>query len=292
MEEFLNYLLYQKRSSKHTVIAYKHDLEQFQQFLVQQDDTKDLNGVSFKQARGFMAFLMEEDQSAKSVNRKLSALKSYYKFQLRSGYITVNPVQKLKGPKMAKRLPEFVDESAMNHLLNVQTFSDDFDGLRDKLVLDVLYQTGIRRTELIHLTESDVDITNTQLKVLGKRNKERLIPFYLDLKRNLERYLKVKKELELTNPYLFVTSKNKPFSEQFVYKLVNKYLSTVTTLKKKSPHILRHTFATHILNDGANINAVKELLGHANLTATQIYTHNTIEKLKKSYKQAHPRSGE
>jgi integrase/recombinase XerC len=292
MDEFLNYLQYQKRSSKHTVTSYQLDLTQFQTYLSEQEATSDINHATFKQARRFLAHLMESHQTARTINRKLSALKSYYKYQLRNGEITVSPVQKLKGPKIAKRLPEFVDESAMNRLMTIHPFEEDFNGQRDKLLLDILYQTGIRRSELIQLTENDLDLHNSEIKVLGKRNKERIIPFYLDLKRNLEAYLKVKRELNLTNSSLFVNGKNKSLNEQFVYRLVKKYLGAVTTLKKKSPHILRHTFATHMLNDGSNINAVKELLGHANLTATQVYTHNTIDKLKTQYKQAHPRSGE
>lgn len=292
MEAFLNYLLYQKRDSGHTITAYRNDLLQFKDYLHNEEQVEELDEATYKQARNFIAFLMEQKQSAKSVNRKLSALKSYYKYQLRNGSITVNPVQKLKGPKIPKRLPEFVDEKAMGNLLDPEWFSDDFEGLRDRLLLDVLYQTGMRRIEVIQLKETDLDMHGLQFRVLGKRSKERIIPFHLTLKRNLEQYLQVKREQRLDNGSLFVTIKNEPLTEQAMYLLVKKYLGRVTTLKKKSPHILRHTFATHLLNDGSNINAVKELLGHANLNATQIYTHNTIDKLKKHYKQAHPRSGE
>lgn len=292
MEAFLNYLLYQKRDSGHTITAYRNDLLQFKNYLHNEEQVEELDEATYKQARNFIAFLMEQKQSAKSVNRKLSALKSYYKYQLRNGSITVNPVQKLKGPKIPKRLPEFVDEKAMGNLLDPEWFSDDFEGLRDRLLLDVLYQTGMRRIEVIQLKETDLDMHGLQFRVLGKRSKERIIPFHLTLKRNLEQYLQVKREQRLDNGSLFVTIKNEPLTEQAMYLLVKKYLGRVTTLKKKSPHILRHTFATHLLNDGSNINAVKELLGHANLNATQIYTHNTIDKLKKHYKQAHPRSGE
>lgn len=292
MEAFLNYLLYQKRDSEHTITAYRTDLIQFKDYLHHEEQVDHLDDATYKQARNFIAFLMEQKQSAKSVNRKLSALKSYYKYQLRNGFIAVNPVQKLKGPKIPKRLPEFVDEKAMGNLLDPEWFSNDFEGVRDRLLLDVLYQTGMRRIELIQLRETDLDMHSMQFRVLGKRNKERIIPFHLPLKRNLEQYLQVKREQEFTNASLFVSVKNEPLTEQAMYLLVKKYLGRVTTLKKKSPHILRHTFATHLLNDGSNINAVKELLGHANLNATQIYTHNTIDKLKKHYKQAHPRSGE
>lgn len=292
MEAFLNYLLYQKRDSGHTITAYRNDLLQFKNYLHNEEQVEELDEATYKQARNFIAFLMEQKQSAKSVNRKLSALKSYYKYQLRNGSITVNPVQKLKGPKIPKRLPEFVDEKAMGNLLDPEWFSDDFEGLRDRLLLDVLYQTGMRRIEVIQLKVTDLDMHGLQFRVLGKRSKERIIPFHLTLKRNLEQYLQVKREQRLDNGSLFVTIKNEPLTEQAMYLLVKKYLGRVTTLKKKSPHILRHTFATHLLNDGSNINAVKELLGHANLNATQIYTHNTIDKLKKHYKQAHPRSGE
>jgi integrase/recombinase XerC len=198
-------------------------------------------------------------------------------------------MSKISGPKTPKRLPSFVDEHQMEDLFTEVKFDEGFVGQRDKLILDLLYQTGIRRSELTHLKELDVDLFNSTIKVLGKRNKERMIPISLALKRNLETYLQVKKELNLSNPMLLVSEKDITLSEQAAYKLVKKYLSQITTIQKKSPHVLRHTFATHLLNNGADINAVKDLLGHANLSATQVYTHNTIDKLKKSYKQAHPR---
>jgi integrase/recombinase XerC len=198
-------------------------------------------------------------------------------------------MSKISGPKTPKRLPSFVDEHQMEDLFTEVKFDEGFAGQRDKLILDLLYQTGIRRSELTHLKELDVDLFNSTIKVLGKRNKERMIPISLALKRNLETYLQVKKELNLSNPMLLVSEKDITLSEQAAYKLVKKYLSQITTIQKKSPHVLRHTFATHLLNNGADINAVKDLLGHANLSATQVYTHNTIDKLKKSYKQAHPR---
>jgi integrase/recombinase XerC len=207
---------------------------------------------------------------------------------LRQQLVTENPMLKIQSPKTSKRLPVFVEKDKMDALLDTIEFGSDFDGERNKLIIEVLYATGIRLSELINLKQSNVDLTSCQLKVLGKRNKERIVPFNNSLKQLIEGYLEHK---ELTESYyLFVTKNGKKLYEKFVYRLVNKYLSQVTSSNKKSPHVLRHTFATHMLNNGADLNAIKELLGHANLSATQVYTHNTVEKLKNAHKQAHPKA--
>ncbi len=289
--EFLSYLSLQKRSSELTTKSYKSDLEQFFTYLKQEVGEIPPSKVSSIQIRGFVAFLMEKGLLPRSVNRKLSSLKSFYKYLLKNQVISSNPASKIQGPKTPKRLAVFIDESQTESIFERYPFKEGFEGQRDKLLIDILYQTGIRRAELLQLKDSDVDLFNLQLKVLGKRNKERIIPFSLELKRNLESYLNVKKDSNLNCPYLLITPENKQISVTHITKVVKEVLGSVTTNKKKSPHILRHTFATHMLNNGADINAVKELLGHASLSATQIYTHNTIEKLKKTYKQAHPRSG-
>ncbi len=291
IKDFTRYLSLQKRASPLTVKNYALDLNEFFRFLEAESGNLSLSEISHQHARGFMAFLMDKKQSPRSVNRKLSTLKSFFKYLVKTHVLTINPMQKLQGPKVAKKLPVFIDENQTKNLFEGYTFKEGFEGLRDKLVIDIFYQTGIRRAELIGLKENDIDFFNGHLKVLGKRNKERIIPFGIDLKRNLEEYLNVKKHTNLQNPFLLVTLKNTQLSPQHVTKIVSEVLSAVTTNSKKSPHVLRHTFATHLLNNGADINAVKELLGHASLAATQIYTHNTIEKLKRSYNQAHPHSG-
>ncbi len=292
LNNFIDYISHEKKLSKHTSLSYQTDLLQFQAFVVKELSDSNILNINYLTVRSWVAELLDTGISARSVNRKLSSLKSFYKYLLKNNLINVNPLQKIVGPKTPKKLPVFVDEINMEQLFNELKFEEGFIGIRDKLLLDVLYQTGLRRAELISLNEQSLDLYNLTLKVLGKRNKERIIPISLALKRNLEEYFQVKKSEGLVNPYLFVSPKDKELSEAQVYNLVKKYLSQITTLGKKSPHVLRHTFATHLLNNGADINAVKELLGHANLSATQIYTHNTIEKLKKTYKQSHPRSGE
>lgn len=289
--EFLSYLNLQKRSSVLTTNSYKIDLEQFFNHLECEVSEIAAPQVNSLHIRGFIASLMEKGLKPRSVNRKLSSLKSYYKYLLINQIVTSNPASKIQGPKTPKRLAVFMDESQTESIFKNYVFDEGFDGIRDKLIIDILYQTGVRRAELLGLKVTDVDLFNLQLKVLGKRDKERLIPFSLDLKRSLNIYLEEKKRLNLTNYFLLVDQKNKTVNVSGVSKVVKKVLGSVSTNKKKSPHVLRHTFATHLLNNGADINAVKELLGHANLSATQIYTHNTIEKLKKTYKQAHPRSG-
>lgn len=289
LHQFFDYLKYEKRYSNHTVTSYQNDIVQFTSFINPQKEEINLQEINHQQIRAWVSDLMKHKIAARSVNRKLSALKSFFKFLQRQQIIEVNPMSKISGPKTPKRLPSFVDEHQMEDLFTEVKFDEGFAGQRDKLILDLLYQTGIRRSELTHLKETDVDLFNSSIKVLGKRNKERIIPISLVLKRNLESYLQVKKELKLSNPMLLVSEKGNTLSEQSVYNSVKKYLSQITTIQKKSPHVLRHTFATHLLNNGADINAVKDLLGHTNLSATQVYTHNTIEKLKKSYKQAHPR---
>lgn len=288
-QSFLEYLQYEKKYSAHTIVSYNNDLTQFFGFINAEKEGISISEINYQLVRAWIADLMANDIAAKSVNRKLSALKTFFKYLQKQGEIKVNPLSKITGPKTPKRLPVFVDESQMNTLFDELKFEDSFTGMRDRLILDILYQTGVRRSELAALKESDIDFFNATIKVLGKRNKERIIPISLTLKRNLEEYFKVKEVNSPFNSLIFVTEKGKSLGDQGVYRIVKKYLTQITTITKKSPHVLRHTFATHLLNNGADINAVKDLLGHASLSATQVYTHNTIEKLKKSYKQAHPR---
>lgn len=288
---FLSYLNLQKRVSPLTVQSYKLNFDQFFAFLNQEYQITQLSEISHSVIRSFIAGLMEKGMAPASVNQKISSLKSFFKYLVRNELVEVNPAQKIRGPKMPKRLPSFVDVEQLDKIGSIEGKKTEFENVRDQLLMAIFYQTGIRRAELINLKETDVDIYNLQLTVLGKRNKERVIPFSLELKRNLEDYLLVKETQGLNDPHLLVTLKNKPLGPSLVSITVKNLLGDVTTSKKKSPHVLRHSFATHMLNNGADINAVKELLGHANLLATQIYTHNTIEKLKKSYNQAHPRSG-
>ena len=277
--------------SPHTLTAYQTDLLHFTDFLKNEYHTDDVKRAGHHEVRAFMAFQIDSGLSAKTVNRKLSCIKAFFKYLLQQQIIKENTVSKIQGPKTSKKLPVFVEENKMEDLLDGLYFEEDYNGIQNRLILNLLYQTGIRRAELIHLKTADVDVFNSEIKVLGKRHKERIIPINMELKRNLESFMLVKKEKGLREDFMFVSLKNKPLSPTQIYVIVKKYLSLVTTLHRKSPHVLRHTFATHLLNNGADINAVKELLGHANLSATQIYTHNTIEKLKKTYLQAHPRSG-
>ena len=285
----MDYLSYEKKYSAHTSISYKADLEQFFAFLNPSQEEFPITEVNYQQIRKWVVSLMDSGISPKSVNRKLSSLKSFFKYLQRRETIAVNPMSRISGPKIPKRLPEFVDESSMSNLLDGAVFEDNFKGMTDRLMIDLFYQAGLRRSELANLQERDIDVSNGSIKVLGKRNKERMIPVSVMLMRNLEGYLQVKQDRKISNPMLLVNEKGNSLSEAYIYKTVKTYLGGVTTLSKKSPHVLRHTFATHLLDNGADINAVKDLLGHASLSATQIYTHNTIDKLKKSYKQAHPR---
>ena len=284
-EKFLHYLKHEKRYSVHTLLSYSTDLKQFTNFLSSEFSVKSIRKVNFQLVRSWIAKLLNENISARSVNRKITTLKTYFRFLIREDIINQSPMQKIISPKTPKRLAVFVEEIKMNELLNEIDFGEGVTAERDRLILELFYFTGMRLSELINLKNKDVDFTNSTIRVLGKRNKERLIP--------ITPYILSKiKDLNSSNNslFLFISDKGIQISTKQVYRLVNKYLGMVTSLDKKSPHILRHTFATHMLNNGADINAVKELLGHANLSATQVYTHNTIEKLKTVYKQAHPRA--
>ena len=283
-EKFLRFLEYEKRYSVHTLKSYSTDLEQFIQFLSSEFQVNTVENINFQFVRSWIARLLSNNISTRSVNRKITTLKTYFRFLLQENIIKQSPMQKIISPKISKRLPVFVEEIKMDELLNEIDFGEGFLAQRDRLILELFYFTGIRLSELINLKNTDIDFSNSTILVLGKRNKERLLPLNSDILSKI-------KELNTSNKnlFLFTTEKGKQISTKQVYRLVNKYLSMVTSLDKKSPHILRHTFATHMLNNGADINAIKELLGHANLSATQAYTHNTIKKLKTVYKQAHPR---
>ena len=286
IDEFLNYIKSEKRYSDLTITSYKTDLVQFNSFLLNSFSITNPIKVDFKIVRSWISSLVESDLQSSSINRKISALKSFYRFLEISDYSTHNPTLKIIAPKISKKLPVFVEKSNINDLLDKDFFENDFCGHRDKLIIEVFYFTGIRLSELLNIGLNDIDYINSSLKVLGKRNKERIIPLAYAILNKIKLFVK---KYNLDN-YLFTNEyKNKLYPKK-IYRIVNKYISLVSSAKKKSPHILRHSFATHMLNNGADLNAIKELLGHASLSATQVYTHNSIAKLKAVYKQAHPRS--
>ena len=285
--KFITYLSSEKRFSEHTVKSYTTDLTQFTSFLADEFQiVDDINEIRFQIIRTWIASLLEKGVSPRSVNRKISTLKSYFKFLIREGVIVENPMMKVVAPKSKKRLPVFIEEDQIESLLNEVRFEEGFIGERNKLIIELFYVTGIRLSELINIKISDIDFQNQLIKVLGKRNKERLIPLSSSMVGELRSFI----EKNQQNQFLFTNLDGKRLYTKLVYRLVNKYIGEISSVNKKSPHILRHTFATHMLNNGADINAIKELLGHATLSATQVYTHNTIEKLKTVYKQAHPRA--
>ncbi|RLD52964.1 MAG: hypothetical protein DRI94_01400 [Bacteroidetes bacterium] len=291
-KRFLKYIEYQKKYSSHTVNSYATDLNNFYGFCIDNEfiTSEDEIISDYKIIRKWIVFLSSQKLSAKSINRKLSTLRSFYNFLLRENLIDSNPILKITRLKTEKKLPEFISDKKMELLLDSPVFSDDFEGVRNHLIIEMLYGTGMRRAELINLSVKNIDLNKQNVKVTGKRNKQRIIPFPVNLSELINKYLMLRKEINTENEFLFLTKTGKKIYPNLVYRTVNKFISFVSTQKKKSPHTLRHTYATSLLNNGADINAVKELLGHANLSATQIYTHNTFEKLNRIYKQAHPRA--
>ncbi len=287
IKEFIFFLSSEKRFSAHTITAYKNDLLQFFSFLNQEDPSiNDLKQISFKIIRKYVAFLLDSHLKSRTVNRKISTLRSYFKFLVRMDYLSSNPILKIIPPKSEKKIPVFVDQDSMQALLNEVSFEKGFIGERDKLIIELFYVTGVRLSELINIRIADINFDKCSVKVLGKRNKERIIPLSNSITNEISSFI-LKFDL---SKYLFTNLKKQKVYNKLVYRVVKKYISKISSIDKNSPHILRHTFATHMLNNGADINAIKELLGHANLSATQVYTHNTIDKLKMIYKQAHPRA--
>ncbi len=291
-ENFLRYLKNQKRYSSHTIRSYSDDLDQFYTFLtISSDEDACVEGISHKDIRDWVVRLMEKDFSPRSVNRKISTLKSFFRYLQKNGFIADNPARRITSLRQGKTLPSFVGEEQMDTLLEKVEFGDDFSGIRNRLIIDILYLTGMRLSELINLKIVNINSRDQHVKVLGKRNKERIIPITNTLVARIEEYMGHRRNIEdQKNEFLLITGNGKKLYPKLVYRVVNNYLRLVTTIEKKSPHILRHTFATHMLNAGADLNAIKEILGHSNLSATQVYTHNTFEKLRGIYKQAHPRA--
>ena len=291
IDSFLDYLRYERNYSNYTIGAYSKDLRQFEDYVKKyKEGIFDPVDVDTDLVRNWVVVLMDEKLSPVSVNRKLSSLKSFFKFLMKQGSISVNPLRLITGPKTKKPLPYFVRDKEMELLLDGDGFDEDFEGVRDRLVLEMLYDTGIRRSELIGIQDSDVDFGAMQIRVTGKRNKQRLIPFAEGLKNLIQAYTEVRnREVGSESGWFFVRKNGEQLSAGIVYTIVKKKLSEIPTLAKRSPHVLRHSFATSMLNNGAELNAVKELLGHSSLASTSVYTHTTFEELKKVY-HAHPRA--
>lgn len=291
-QSFFHYLEFEKRYSEHTLTAYENDLNQFADFLAITYQISEINEIQPVHIRSWMVDLINRKITTRSVNRKLSALKTFFKFNLKRGDLSKNPMAKIQNPKSGKKLPVFVSKEHLEELFTKITFPNNFEGIRDKIILRIFYETGIRVSELINLKKADFDFEQQQLKILGKGRKERLIPFTYNFEKEIINYFNY---LETTFPErgfaeVIVNNKGKHVNHGFVSRIVKKYLSLVTTVEKKSPHVLRHSFATHLSDAGADLNAIKDLLGHSSLAATQVYTHNSIEKLRKVYELAHPKA--
>ena len=290
IQSFLKYLLNEKRFSDHTISSYGFDLSQFQKFLFQFDADLSIENANHKSIRSWVVSLIELENNPRTVNRKIASLRSFYKFLQKREVISENPAINIRPVKTAKPLPEFVQKSEMDNILDRIEYSSDFHGLRDKLVLELLYGTGMRLSELIGLSDGDIDYFNQSLKVLGKRNKERLIPLSEGNLTLLKSYIKEKENQNFMTDFLILTNSGNKSYPMMIQRIVKKYLNIISKVYKKSPHVLRHTFATHLLDNGADLNAVKDLLGHSSLAATQVYTHNSLEKLKSVFDQAHPKA--
>ena len=292
LSAFISYLRLEKNYSQHTIKAYERDLKSFSGFCKDQYDEQDIATVSYPLIRNWIVHLSEQGVSNRSINRKISSLQAYYRFLLKVGDIIVSPLVKHKALKTSKKVEVPFSEMEMDTILSEIPFEDDFEGIRDKLIIELLYATGMRRAELVNLKVTDIDFSGDALKVLGKRNKERIVPILSSTVEQIKSYLEERSKLEkvVDSQYLFLTKEGLKIYETLVYRTINKYFSLVSPKVKKSPHILRHTFATHLLNRGADLNSVKELLGHSSLASTQVYTHNSIAELKKVHQKAHPRN--
>jgi integrase/recombinase XerC len=292
MDLFFKYLQYEKRYSPHTLTSYHTDLGQFAGYLKEVYQITDAAEADHTIIRSWILTLVQHNIKPRSINRKIACLRSYYRFLLAQERIAVNPMLRIKAPKASKKLPAFVQEEPFNHLLDSFTFEKNFEGQRDRLILEFLYGTGIRLAELINIEPSDISLSAKTVRVLGKGNKERIIPLNDSLLAALEAYKDEKRRFlgDNNSVKLLVTNKARPLYPKFVYRVVKKYISLITTSEHSSPHVLRHSFATHLLNKGADLNAIKDLLGHASLAATQVYTHNSIEQLKSIFEKAHPKA--
>ncbi len=292
LKAFQDYLQLEKNYSLHTVNAYVNDLVFFQEFLIENFDTEKLEDVNYSMIRSWIVSMVDNDISNSSVNRKISSLKSFYKFLLKTKQIENSPLLKHKSLKTPKKIQIPFSEKELDQVLNQLTYPEGFDGIRDKLIIDLFYTTGIRRVELIDLKMQNVDLSSNTLKVLGKRNKERILPILPIISKQIRSYLLERTKIEVIKDkeHFFLMLKGVKLNDSFVYRLINYYFSNVSEKVKRSPHILRHTFATHLLNNGADLNSVKELLGHSSLASTQVYTHNSLAELKKVYGNSHPRN--
>jgi integrase/recombinase XerC len=290
LNSFLNYISLEKKYSPHTVTAYKNDLVSFQEFCVVEFESNDIVNVNYPQIRNWIVSLVNSGVSNRTINRKISSLKSFYKFLQKTKQLEINPLVKHNALKVAKRVQVPFSEKEINDVLNSKPEIVDFESVRDKLIVELFYSTGMRRSELINLKLIDVDKSNKVVKVLGKRNKERFIPLLKSVLDSLAVYNEFRGQIKTNQSFLFITKHGKKLYDTLVYRIINNYFSTVSLKVKKSPHVIRHSFATHLLNEGADLNSVKELLGHSSLASTQVYTHSSLGKLKEVYNQAHPRS--
>jgi integrase/recombinase XerC len=290
IDAFLDYLSFEKKYSANTVTAYNNDLTSFAEFIKIQFDQKELLDVHYPQIRSWIVSLVDAKISNRTINRKVSSLKSFYKFLQKSEQIKINPLSKHKALKVSKKVQVSFSAKEVKAVLDENHEENDFIAVRNKLIVELFYSTGIRRIELINIKENDISFSNKTIKVLGKRNKERFVPLLQTVLMTLKKYLELKLEFSEDLDDLFITKKGNKIYETLVYRIINLYFSRVSSKVKKSPHILRHSFATHLLNEGADLNSVKELLGHSSLASTQVYTHNSLEAIKKVYNQAHPRS--